>query len=154
MTDDEKLSSPSFEPMDAGYVMGSDATKFDATQIRPAPIEYITITLDLETGTSTTELPNTPGNTMTPGQLQVFALSGAVARAAIRNVGRARFSNAAAGAQTIIKPALWTVMPLGDGAPAATAPEVRTWSEYEGALKTLNRAQAKWQLVPTHELSN
>jgi len=29
---------------------------------------------------------------------------------------------------------------------------VRTWSEYQGALKALNRSAARWQLLPTHEL--
>ena len=33
MSDDEKLAGPSFEPMDAGLVFGSEAVSFDAAQI-------------------------------------------------------------------------------------------------------------------------
>jgi hypothetical protein len=33
-------------------------------------------------------------------------------------------------------------------------PGVRTFSEYQGALKFLNRGAARWQLVPAHELEN
>ena len=46
MSDDEKLAAPSFEPMDAGLVFGSDALAFDATQLVAAPLEYESIVID------------------------------------------------------------------------------------------------------------
>jgi len=160
MSDDEKLAAPSFESMEAGCVLGSSATKIDEHEILAAPLEYVTITLDLEApdgGPSPAEPTSPPGTsdyTLTAGQLQFFARSGAVARAPVRSVGRARFSNAAAPSAATLNTKRWTIQPLADGAPAVVDPTVRTWSEYQGVLKTLNRARANWQVLPTYELDN
>jgi hypothetical protein len=85
-------------------------------------------------------------------QLQSLSRSGAVGRAPLRRVGRARFRNDLVQVGATLKPKRWTIMPKGDGIAATVAPSVRTWSEYQGALKALNRSAARWQLLPTHEL--
>jgi hypothetical protein len=51
-----------------------------------------------------------------------------------------------------LKPKHWTITPKAEGTAAAVDPSVRTWSEYQAALKALNRGGAQWQLLPTYEL--
>jgi hypothetical protein len=46
----------------------------------------------------------------------------------------------------------WTIMPTADGPAATVDPGVRTFSEYQSALATLNRAVARWQIVPAFEI--
>jgi hypothetical protein len=89
---------------------------------------------------------------MSAQQLQSFSRSGAVARASLRRVGRARFRNRAAPAPAAINPKRWTIIPRAAGVAATLAPQVRIWSEYHAALKSLNRSTAHWQLVPAHEM--
>ena len=84
--------------------------------------------------------------------MQAFARSGAAARAPVRQVGRARFRNSSVTAAARVNPKRWSILPTGDGAPASVDPSVRTWSEYHAVLKTLNRACANWQLLPTYEI--
>jgi len=91
---------------------------------------------------------------MSPQKLLAFSRSGSVARASLRRVARARFRNDTAPIPAAINPKRWTIIPRGTGAAASLAPEVRTWSEYHAALKSLNRDAAKWQLVPAHEMEH
>jgi hypothetical protein len=88
---------------------------------------------------------------MSAQRLRSVSRSGAVARASLRRVARARFRNAAAPAPAAINPKRWSIIPRASGAAASLAPELRTWSEYHAALKSLNRDAARWQLVPAHE---
>jgi hypothetical protein len=89
---------------------------------------------------------------MSPQQLKSFSRSGAVGRAALRRVSRARFRNEAAPAPAAINPKRWSIIPRATGAAATLAPQVRSWSEYHAALKSLNRDAARWQLIPAHEM--
>ncbi len=45
LTDDEKLTAPSFETMDAGMIVGDETTRYDAGAIVPAPLTYFPVTL-------------------------------------------------------------------------------------------------------------
>jgi hypothetical protein len=149
MSDDELLAAPSFETMDAGYLLGSTATKIDAQEILSAKVDYQTITID---GSGSTTQP--PAYTLTQGQLLGFARSGAAARAPVRGIGRARFRNGAVQPAATVNAKEWTILPVGDGTAASVSPGVRTWSEYQGVLRTLNRARATWQLIPAYEVQN
>ncbi|HKE93515.1 MAG TPA: DUF6603 domain-containing protein [Povalibacter sp.] len=156
MSDDEKLTAPSFEMMQAGCVLGTAATQIDerTTSLIPAPLDYHTIVLDEDAppaASLTAAAPTTP-YTLSPQQLQAFSRSGSVARAALRRVGRARFRNAAAPTPAAIQPRRWALIPRATGRAFSVAPEVRTWSDYQAALKSLNRSTAHWQLVPAHEM--
>jgi hypothetical protein len=160
MSDDEKLSAPSFEAMDGGYVFTSTATRFDPQEIIASPVGYHTITVGaqpsppagaaVQTAAASAPAPYT----MTPEQLQAFSRSGAASRAPLRRVGRARFRNDAVIPNAKVKPAQWAIVPRGAGAPATLDPSVRTWSDYQAALNTLNRGGAQWQLLPRHELAS
>jgi hypothetical protein len=166
MSDDEKLAAPSFESMDAGCVFGSATTVIDPAQVIAAPLEYQTIVIGAspaQVATSTphgaTATPAAPGSaaapttyTLTAPQLQSFSRSGSAARAPLRRVGRARFRNDLVKAGATLKPKHWTIMPKADGTAATVDPSVRTWSEYQAALKAVNRGGAHWQLLPTYEL--
>ena len=147
MTDDEKLAAPSFEEMDAGIAIGSTGMSFD--EVVPAPLTYEAIVIDT--------LPQPAGQgtryVLAAGLLMAQTKSGAVARAAIRRAGQARFRQVDAPPAATLSSLRWTIMPLTEGAAASVDPGVRTWSEYRAALATLNRGAANWQMVPTHELA-
>ena len=147
MSDDEKLAAPSFEEMDAGIAIGSTGMSFD--EVVPAPLTYEAIVIDT--------LPQPAGQgtryVLAVGLLMAQTKSGAVARAAIRRAGQARFRQADAPPAATLSSLRWTILPLTEGAAASVDPNVRTWSEYRAALATLNRGAANWQMVPTHELA-
>ncbi|HMF92866.1 MAG TPA: DUF6603 domain-containing protein [Vicinamibacterales bacterium] len=153
MSDDEKLAAPSSQPMDAGCVFGDEVTSFDGTQIIPAPIEYQIISITLQGSTSTAPPGAAPAPyTMGVAQLQTFTRSGAAARAPVRRVGRARFRNDAVESGARFNDPRWAILPTGDGPPATVGVAVRSYSEYQAALKDLNRAGVRWQIVPAYEL--
>jgi hypothetical protein len=162
MSDDEKLVAPSFESMDAGCMFGDANTVFDPGQVIPAPLEYQPISITLQGSSSSASSGVSSGHpastdapapyTLSAAQLQAFTRSGAAARAPVRRVGRARFRNDSVQGAASFTPRRWTIMPDGDGPAATVDPGVRTWSEYQAALKALNRAGARWQIVPTHEM--
>jgi hypothetical protein len=155
MTDDEKLAAPSFESMDAGCVFGDANVAFDATLVIPAPLEYETIPITLAGPATSSPAASAPAPTrftLSAAQLQTLAPSGAAGRAPVRRVGRARFRNDAVEPAAAFAAPEWVIVPKAGG-PAATADsDARTWSEYQAALTTLNRAAARWQIVPAHEL--
>lgn len=162
MSDDEKLAAPAFETMDAGCLFGTAQTLIDATQIIAAPLTYQTIVIGTPApaasaaptarAASVSPAPAPASYTLSAAQLRSFSRSGAAARAPLRRVGRARFRNDAVAAGASFKPKRWTIMPNGDGSAASVDSSVRTWSEYHAVLKSLNRASARWQLMPAHEL--
>ncbi len=159
MSDDEKLAAPSFEMMQAGCVFGSAALQFDdrSASLQNAPLDYQTIVVGEPAAAAPAAkliAADAVPYTMSPQQLKSFSRSGSVARAALRRVSRARFRNAAAAdapPPAAINAKRWSIIPRATGVAAALAPEVRTWSEYHAALKSLNRDAARWQLVPEFE---
>lgn len=170
MSDDEKLSAPPYQSMDAGYVFGTSEAVINAAKIVPAPLGYRTIVVTPDASASAASASaiataaQPPSYTLTPEQLEIFTSSGAVARAPARRAGRARFQNrvvtsgdsllaASVARGASFKPQRWTILPIDGRGPAETvAPDVRTWSEYQSVLNQLNRGGARWQLVPTYEL--
>jgi hypothetical protein len=151
MSDDEKLTAPSFQQMEAGFVVGNDdAVTIDAAQLVAAPLEYDSIIIDTLAGDVP---PKQPAPYVLPAaQLAVHAATGAAARAPVRRVGRARFRTPGQPAVELAAPA-WAIAPLDGGPPVAVAATVKTWSEYQGALTNLNRAGASFQLVPAAALA-
>jgi hypothetical protein len=86
MNDDEKLSRPSFEPLEAGIRFGTDTTHCK-NPVR-TPIEYETIVLDPKKAA--------PGETaetypLPAKHLPALALMGAAGRAAFRRTGKAKY---------------------------------------------------------------
>jgi hypothetical protein len=148
MSDDEKLAAPPFETMGAGLMFGDDTASFDASEIVPAPLEYTEIVIDAAQ-------PAQPaGRYQLPvGRLQDLARSGAAARAPIRTEGLARFRSRTAAPAATLQPVIWTIQPLGDGAPPGLDPSVSTWTEHLAALDALNRGATSFQIVPEYELA-
>ena len=148
MSDDQALASPSFETMDSGLVVGTDAVSFDPGQLVAAPVKYQPITID---PAAATQPP--PGSYTLPAELlTLHSASGAAARAPQRRLGRARFRNAGPAAVSLAKPS-WAIVPLDGGTPVALDPAVKTWTDYRAALDTLNRGGAAFQLVPAAALA-
>jgi hypothetical protein len=153
MSDDEKLAAPSSVPMDAGCVFGDAVVAFDPTQMIPAPLEYQIIAITLQGAASTAPPAAAPAPyTLSVEHLQTFTRSGAVARAPVRRVGRARFRNDAVDGGARFNDPKWAIVPTGQGAPATVDPAVRTYTDYQAVLNDLNRTGIRWQLVPLHEL--
>lgn len=153
MSDDEKLTAPSSESMDAGCVFGVAEAVFDAAQLVPAPVEYHIVAITLQGSTSTAPAGAAPAPyTLSVEHLETFARSGAAARAPVRRAGRARFRNDAVERGARFNEARWAIVPTGDGAPAVVDPAVRTYSDHQAVLTDLNRRGVRWQLVSAHEL--
>jgi hypothetical protein len=150
MTDDEKLASPSFEDMDAGFIVGTEAVSIDAAALVAAPLEYDVIVIDALAAPVPPPAP-TPYR-LPAALLAVHAATGAAARAPVRRLGRARFRSAAQPAVSVAAPA-WAITPLDAGPAVALDPSVKTWSEHQSALAALNRAGVRFQLVPARELA-
>jgi hypothetical protein len=147
MSDDEELASPSFETMESGLVVGTDAVSFDAGQLVAAPVEYQAITIDPQLAAPP------PGSYTLPATLlALHSLSGAAARAPLRRLGRARFRSAAPAAVSLEQPN-WAIVPLDAGTPVALDPSIKTWTDYRAALATLNRGGAGFQLVPARDIA-
>ncbi len=153
MSDEEKIAAPSFEPMDAGYTFGTPASATDSSQVIAAPLEYQTITIGGTPASATA--PTGPvvsaSYTLSADQLRSMARTGSAGRAPVRHVGQARFRNASVQAAKL-NPERWSIMPRIDGTAPPVDPSVRTWSEHQAALGSLNRAAARWQLLPTYEI--
>jgi hypothetical protein len=150
LSDDAKLTAPSFEAMDAGLVLGDATVRYAAAAIEPAPLEYAPITLN-PIGAASAPADATP-YALPAASLTAHVATGAAARAPVRQVGRARFRTAVTRpAATVTAPA-WTIVGTTDGAQAPVDPSIRTWSEQRAALDTLNRGDEAWTMVPAHEL--
>ncbi len=148
MSDDEELASPSFQTMDSGLVVGTDAVRFDAGQLVAAPVEYQAITID-----PLAAIPPPPGSYTLPAVLlALHSANSAAGRAPLRRLGRARFRSAAPRAVSLARPS-WAIVPLDAGTPVKLDPSVKTWTDYRAALDTLNRGGAGFQLVPARDIA-
>jgi hypothetical protein len=151
MTDDEKIASPSFETMQAGFVIGSGDVSFDATAIVAASLDYDTLVVDALAQPAVASASSyTPG----AGQVQAQLKVGSVARAAVRRIGRARFRApgppGAAGAT--FTPTRWAIVSQTDTSVLApTTTTDFTWNETTVAASSLNRAGGQWQVVAAYE---
>jgi hypothetical protein len=152
MSDDEKLASPSFEQMDAGMAVGSDAVTFDPAQAVAAPLEYESIVIDTLAPPGNPPPPSPVNYALAVSQLQWQSLTGAASRAPVRRAGRARFRADGPAAVQFAEPR-WAIEPIDGAAALAVDPSIRTWSEHLARLHTLNRGGARYQLVPAPEAS-
>jgi hypothetical protein len=132
MSDDQKLATPSFESMAAGFTMSSDEFTFTADDkdwIGVNTIEFETLILDEETNKlrrSEAELPKQPQAPTLHYQLsaQLFAKQarfGAAGSSEIRRTGNARYRTTTIGKYQIKKED-WTIVteelqPAGKSAP-------------------------------------
>ena len=154
MSDDEKLTAPSFEVMDAGLVIGDGAARFDAAAIVPAPLAYEAIVLNPDPpGTAPPALPAPSRYQLPAAALTVQSRSGAAARVPARRAGRARFRTATVNPAATLAAPRWRIVRASDGTVAPEDPGVTTWSDYRAALAALNRGGARWLMVPVHELN-
>ena len=149
MTDDEKLSRPSFESMDAGLTIGSnriDLTPKDGDWLEVEAIRFETKIIDAESNVATPADP-----TDATGKKILYELSndlllkharfGAAANSATRRTGEAKYRT------SIRKYSLakegWTMVAVEDLAvqpvPAVAANKPATYSELEQELRELKQ---------------
>ena len=86
MSDDEKLASPSFEPMQAGMRIGSSAFAFALAQGVASPLEYETRIVDRKAA-----VPTPPMKTpyiLSRALLEMHAMHGAAGRSPLRREER------------------------------------------------------------------
>ena len=163
LSDDEKLTAPSFEPMVAGVSAGNDTFIFTRNNdgvitddiISDDAIEFETIILD-KTNNTKSKSANT--FTVSPTLLINQIFFGAAARSDVRLTGTARFSTATIKNSLVKKG--WTVASSQDGSHQATpgleAGEVVSYSESFQALqraKQENPAKAKMLMLVRVPLS-
>jgi hypothetical protein len=152
MSDDEKLASPSFETMDAGMAVGSDAVTFDPARLVASSVEYESIVIDTLAPPGHPPPPSRLRYKLPVSQLRVHSATGAAARAPVRRVGRARFRTTGPPAVQFAEPR-WAIEPIDTAPEVPVDPTVRTWSEHLAALHALNRGGARYQLVPAQQPS-
>ena len=95
LTDAEKVSIPSFERMDAGVALSSDAVR--AGPAMSTALTYETLIID-----SPWSGRRLPDYHLTLSAQLSMALNGAAARSPLRNVGGVKFANPAAGNVSIL----------------------------------------------------
>jgi hypothetical protein len=150
LTDDEKLSGPSFETMDAGVLISTDAVSFSTldTDIIEVGIKYETFIVDTSKG----KARKGEGYELSPDSLNSQAQFGAAARSLVRSTGRAKYQTRKIGA-TLESPSFAVASPEGQtaqppkpvalgGAPIATAAagdKELTYSEARELLRRLKR---------------
>jgi hypothetical protein len=83
MSDDEKLASPSFEPMQAGLRIGSSEFAFNLSQGVASPLEYETRIVDPKAA-----VPTPPKYVLTRDRLEMHAVHGAAGRSPLRREER------------------------------------------------------------------
>jgi hypothetical protein len=119
LTDDEKLTAPSFEPMVAGISLGQEAVQFTANDediLEDLAVVYETIIIDGETAS---EAPPSP---IGPDFVDRYLSLGAASTSALRRSGNAKYRIAAR--KNTVNKAGWTIASREDGSSEGT-PEVR-----------------------------
>ena len=156
MSDDEKLAAPSFESMDAGCVFGDAHIVFDPSQVIPAPLEYEIVPITLEgDAVNRPEQCNAAAVHVehdSSAELHAQRRRGARSRATGRP--RALSQRCRRGARHALSQSVGrSCRPRPMVRPPTVEPNVRTCSEYQAAVKVMNRAGARWQVVPTRTRS-
>jgi hypothetical protein len=103
MSDDEKLSWPSFQALDAGVSLGAEAFTFStnaADWLEVDALTFDTITVDPETHISHASSP-TEAYALSPELLEQQARFGAAGASALRRLGTARYRTARMGPQLV-----------------------------------------------------
>ena len=144
LTDDEKLSRPSFELMNAGISVGSDDVSFTSVAddwLEVPSVEFETLIFDRATDSTRPSNPGAPYQ-LTPELVFVQSRFGAAARSALRRSGEAKYRTTAAKYRVVEEG--WSVVATDDlsvktlpGAPRDAAVALRRGRE---ALQTMSRA--------------
>ena len=152
MSDDEKLSRPSFEPMDAGVSFGSNEFNFSAKAsdwLEVKAIAFETIIVDKQTNTSRPSEPEGSKKlyTLSPELLGKQALFGAAGTSDLRRTGKAKYRTTM-GKYQVAKEG-WSIVATDNltvqSLPGIEAGKSTTYSEAAQALRKLkqeNPAQA------------
>ncbi|HET6977873.1 MAG TPA: DUF6603 domain-containing protein [Pyrinomonadaceae bacterium] len=146
LTDDQKLSRPSFEAMEAGLSFGSDALSFttDSTDLLEVKtIEFETWIMDSETGEARRSEAEKPQPQQPPLFYQLNhtlllqqARFGAAGSSALRRTGSAKYRAATTGKYQVTKEG-WSVV-AGDD---LTKQPVRKPESYTEAVESLRQLQ-------------
>jgi hypothetical protein len=142
MSDDEKLSRPSFEPMAAGVSIGSDAFAFGANAdwLEVEAIKFETITLDKQKNESRRSGPEDLYE-LSPELLDRQALFGAAGASDIRRTGRAKYRTPRV-AHTLAKEG-WSIVATADlsvqPVPGIEADKPASYSEAVQALRRMEQ---------------
>jgi len=152
LSDDEKLSRPSFEQHDAG--IQSDANLLTTGPSIVKPISYETFYIDDTNGAVRTD-PGLPVRPLSLGDLQATLFFGSAGRSAIRNAGRARFS--APGNPVAVQPPSFV---LADSttliADPTSPPTGLVYSDVQALMDQAIAAnpgrRANLEIVATHEM--
>ena len=152
LSDDQKLSAPSFEALEAGLTMGSDEFSFSeaaADWIEVNTIEFETWILDEQTNTlqrSEAELPRQPNTPVLHYQLSALLFTkqagfGAAANSELRRTGVARYRTTTVGKYQVTKEG-WTIIQAADLQPASQAASYSEAEQSLDKLKLQNPAKA------------
>ena len=144
MSDDEKLSRPSFEALPAGVSFGAEAFTFsdDANDwLEVDAIAFDTITVDPETHASHPSSP-TEAYAMSPERLDKQARFGAAGASALRRLGSAKYRTARVG-HKVVKEG-WSIVDTVNlsvpSVPGMEAGKPVAYSEAAEALRHLQQA--------------
>ncbi len=138
LSDDEKLTAPSFEPMVAGVSIGQQTIQFtgnDQDILEDDTIFYETVVID---GEAPPEAPTAP---ISPEFLDRYLSLGAASAGVLRRSGEAKYR--VAHRANTLKPAGWTIASREDGsaqaAPGVGAGAIVSYSSAFQALTTLRQ---------------
>lgn len=146
LTDDQKLSRPSFEAMEAGISFGSDALSFTTATtdwVEVKTIEFETWILDSETGEARRSEAEKPQPQQPPLFYQLNhtlllqqARFGAAGSSALRRTGKAKYRAATIGKYQVTKEG-WSLVAADD----LTKQPVRKPASYTEAVESLRKLQ-------------
>ena len=157
MTDDESITSPSFDTMEAGLMVGVDAFVFNNSERVNAVLDYKTIIVDKHAPEPS---PPKSGFKLNRDQLFLHARFGAAARSAVRRTGTAKFQNRERTPEVAVAKPGYAIASTKDlspqGAPGVEAGKPMTWINAQEALRKLKQQNpaeaAKRQVVRAYEL--
>ncbi|HKB12891.1 MAG TPA: DUF6603 domain-containing protein, partial [Vicinamibacterales bacterium] len=153
LTDDEKLTAPSFEAIKAGLVVGAGGPLFTSSDgdTLDDPIEYETIIIGAA-GVQDPDQPPAAPTPITTDFLQRHRALGAAGRSPLRRSAASRY-RAAAKKNAVVRKG-WIIASTVDGtpqgAPGLSAGSIVSYSEAFQALQTLkaqNPAQARTMML-------
>lgn len=146
LTDDQKLSRPSFEAMDAGISFGSEAIMFTSDTkdwLEVKTIEFETWIMDSETGEARRSEAEKPQPQQPPLFYQLShtlllqqARFGAAGSSALRQTGKAKYRATTTGKYQVAKEG-WSIVTTSD----LTQQPVRKPMSYSEAVESLRQLQ-------------
>ncbi len=159
MSDEQKISSPAFEVMEAGLMIGSDSFAFSNADRLDAPLEYETFIVDTLPPPPQPQ-PSPPKYALNDARLFEQARFGAAGLSRVRTSGTAKYQNIKrVNKVTLTKPG-WAIASTNDLSlqpiPGTEGSKSLTYSETQQLLsqfKQQNPGAAKQrQVVPSFEV--